>query len=226
MNLLRSLHTSMPASTIYLLRHGDSRQDGVRRYIGLTDHPLNQRGRAQAEYWHSELMTVPFERIFCSTLSRSIETAAIIAQGQQAEVQTLANLQEISLGAWEGLPIDEVRRNNPEEYELRGVSLADHRPPGGESFNDVAIRVLPIFEELVLRSTGNLLIVGHAGVNRVILCHILNIPRENLFNLQQDYGCLNIIDSAKTGLQPRHINIQPLFFAGVIKKQNVGSLQL
>ena len=208
----------MPASTIYLLRHGDSRQDDVRRYIGQTDHPLNQTGRTQAEYWRRELLTVPFERIFCSTLSRSIETAGIIASGQKTAVQVLTNLQEISLGEWEGLPIDEVRRCNPDEYVRRGASLAEHRPPGGESFDHVAMRVLPLFEELVHSSTGNVLIVGHAGVNRVILCHILNIPRENLFNLQQDYGCLNIIDSAEAGLHPRHINIQPLFFTRVTKK--------
>ena len=208
----------MPASAIYLLRHGDSRQDDVRRYIGQTDHPLNLTGQAQAEYWRGELLTVPFERIYCSTLRRSIETATIIASEQKPAVQALANLQEICLGAWDGLPIDEVRRCKPVEYERRGASLAGHRPPEGESFNDVALRVLPLFEELVDSSTGNVLIVGHAGVNRIILCHILNIPRENIFNLQQNYCCLNIIDSAMTGLHPRHINIQPLFFTGVTKK--------
>ncbi|MFA7405576.1 MAG: histidine phosphatase family protein [Pelobacteraceae bacterium] len=35
--------------TVYLLRHGDSRPDEVRRFIGRTDHPLNETGRAQAE---------------------------------------------------------------------------------------------------------------------------------------------------------------------------------
>jgi alpha-ribazole phosphatase len=199
----------MPADTIYLLRHGDSRQDDVRRYIGQTNHPLNRTGRDQAEYWRRELRTVPFERIFSSTLSRSMETATIIAQEQKVAVLALANLQEISMGAWDGLPIDEVHRHNPEEYERRGASLADYRPPGGESFNDLAARVLPLFEEIVHNSTGNLLIVGHAGVNRIILCHLLNLPRERLFELKQDYGCLNSIDRTETGLLPLTINILP-----------------
>jgi broad specificity phosphatase PhoE len=63
-------------------------------------------------------------------------------------------------------------------YERRGASPADYRPPGGESFNDLAARVLPLFEEIVHDSTGNLLIVGHAVDNRIILCHLLNLPRK------------------------------------------------
>jgi len=43
-------------------------------------------------------------------------------------------------------------------------------------------------------SLGNIVIVAHGGVNRVILCHLLGIPLENIFRIEQDYGCLNIIE--------------------------------
>jgi probable phosphoglycerate mutase len=40
---------------------------------------------------------------------------------------------------------------------------------------------------------GNILIVGHAGINRLLLCHMLGMPIENLFRFSQDYACINII---------------------------------
>lgn len=183
----------MPASTIYLLRHGDSRQDDVKRYIGQTDQPLNATGRAQAAFWQRELATVPFQRIFCSDLCRTIETARTIAEGRTQKIEIIPDLREINLGAWDGLPVEQIRCNNPDEYKRRGAALADHRPPGGESFNDLADRVLPLFDRIVAASTGTILIVAHAGVNRVILCHILGLPRAELFTLKQEYGCLNVL---------------------------------
>ena len=201
----------MPANAIYLLRHGDSRTDDVKRYIGRTDNPLNVTGRAQAEFWRKELQDITFQGIFCSTLRRSQETASIIAEGRETAVQALIPLQEINMGSWENLPLDELRRNAPEEYERRGANLAEHRPPGGESFHDLASRVLPLFRELGSTTTGNLLIVGHAGVNRVILCHLLNLPTKNLFQIRQEYGCLNIIHRTETGLLPYLINIFALY---------------
>ncbi|UCG65149.1 MAG: histidine phosphatase family protein, partial [Deltaproteobacteria bacterium] len=40
----------------------------------------------------------------------------------------------------------------------------------------------------------DILILGHKGVNRVILCHILDMDLSKVFSFEQDYGCLNIID--------------------------------
>lgn len=199
----------MPADTVYLLRHGDSRQDDVRRFIGRSDQPLNAAGRAEAAYWQHELAAIPFQGLFCSDLWRSVETAGIIARGIGTPVQRLPELREIDLGSWDGMPMDEIRRRYPEEYAQRGADLAGHAPPEGESFNDLARRVLPLFHELVLGSSGTILIVGHAGVNRVILSHLLNIARNDIFQIPQDYGCLNIIDCSANGMVPRRINLLP-----------------
>jgi alpha-ribazole phosphatase len=194
-------------TTIYLLRHGDSRQDDVKRYIGQADLPLNGSGRAQAAGWQQELAAVPMQRIFSSDLSRSFETACIVAEGRTEPVQPLARLREINLGGWDGRSMDEVRLFNPFEYEKRGADMVYYRPPGGECFADVAARVIPLFEELVRGVQGNVLIVGHAGVNKVILCHILGMPLANLFRMRQDYGCLNVIDCGRDGMRLRGMNM-------------------
>jgi probable phosphoglycerate mutase len=85
--------------------------------------------------------------------------------------------------------------------------MAGYRPPGGESFADLSDRVLPAFERVVRESEGDLLIVGHAGVNRVILSRLLGMPLAHLFRLGQGYGCLNILESDADAWIVRGLNI-------------------
>jgi len=196
-------------SVVYLLRHGDSRQDAVRRYIGQSDDPLNETGRIQAERWQRELRAIPLRRFFCSDLRRSVETARIILGDRAGQVTVLPGMREISMGRWEGLPMEEVRCTLPEEYERRGARPDCHRPPGGENFIDLRERVLPLFETILRDESGPALLVGHAGVNRVILCHLLGMPLDNLFRLRQDYGCMNIIVREKGSLRVDAMNLRP-----------------
>jgi broad specificity phosphatase PhoE len=46
----------------------------------------------------------------------------------------------------------------------------------------------------IIHHESNIVIVAHGGVNRVILCHFLGIPLENIFRIEQDYGCVNVIE--------------------------------
>ncbi|MFA7406118.1 MAG: histidine phosphatase family protein, partial [Pelobacteraceae bacterium] len=124
-----------------------------------------------------------------------------------ASLTILPGLREIDLGGWDGVPISEVRQRFPNEYERRGANLIGYRPPGGESFADLSARVLPVFENTVSIAGNNLLIVGHAGVNRVLLCHLLGIPPANLFRLEQEYGCLNIMRRTAGAWVVRRVNI-------------------
>ena len=55
----------------------------------------------------------------------------------------------------------------------------------------------------------NVLIVGHAGVNRLVVCDVLGIPAANLHSIGQDYGCLNIIEFAETSTRLRLLNFTP-----------------
>jgi alpha-ribazole phosphatase len=183
---------------IYLLRHGEIDLSGKKRYVGQVDLPLTQKGESQAQWWQQALADSPLSRIYCSDLMRSWQTAHIVAGSRQVRVQVMPQLREIDLGEWDGLSMDEVKNRFPEEWQRRGQDLVTYRSPGGESFADVNARVVPLFEQIVqAQQEGNDLIVGHSGVNRVILCHILSIPLSNLFRLGQDYGSLSIIDNEK-----------------------------
>lgn len=194
---------------IYLLRHGAVEGHEERRFIGQFDLPLCENGLRQVRWWQKALADISFDRIFCSDLTRSCDTARIIAGTRERPIEIMPQLREIHLGEWEGLSVAEVRRRFPEEYERRGRNLSDYRLPGGESFNDLRKRIVPVFERIFSEMEGHILIVGHAGVNRTILCHLLGMPLENLFRLGQDYGSLNIIECNEGSLRVKSINIPP-----------------
>ncbi len=88
-------------------------------------------------------------------------------------------LRELSLGRWEGLTFDKVQWKYPGDYNARGMDIVNFRPPEGESFLDCSFRVIPTFYEILSSTRGNILVVGHAGVNRIILSQALGKPMDS-----------------------------------------------
>lgn len=184
--------------TIYLLRHGESDTSEKKCFIGQRDLPLSRKGIEQAYSRQKELADLVFDRIYCSDLRRAYETAKILIENRQITIHPIPGLREIALGEWEGLSMSRIRSDSPQEWQKRGENMSRYRPPGGESFADLYSRVIPVFEDIVRQPGENCLIVAHAGVNRMILCHILEMPLANLFRLGQDYLGMNIIDCKDT----------------------------
>ena len=202
-------HLTPTTRAVYLMRHGAVEgAKAPRRYIGQTDLVLSAAGRRQCDKWKGILDSVAFETIICSDLRRSVETAALIAGHRAVDIRTEPALREIYLGAWEGLTFESIKKRYPQEFDRRGQSIATHRPPDGESFADLAQRVLPVFHNLAAQSTGPMLVVGHGGVNRVILSHLLEMPLEAIFLLGQDYAAMNLLIPYRNTFRVQGLNIQ------------------
>ncbi len=198
---------SISERCIYLLRHAEPLvEPGGRRYIGQTDPPLSPFGIGQAQRWREYFGNKAIEFFFSSDLQRAAHTARIIAEGRHAEVLLLPELRELNLGAWEGMTFDEVRCRDPEGFARRGRDPVHYRPTGGESFDELRRRAVPAFERIMAQATGRVLVVGHAGVNRVILCHLLGMPLAHLFRLGQDHAGLNVVEILPSGLRVRAVN--------------------
>ena len=87
-------------------------------------------------------------------------------------------------------------------------NIVNFSPPGdGESIAQLSQRVIACLEKILHDQKGkHFLILGHGGVNRVILCHTLGLELSRFFRLQQDYGCLNIIDYYPDSPQVKLLN--------------------
>jgi alpha-ribazole phosphatase len=180
---------------LYLVRHGQVADGHTQRYHGNNDIGLSPAGMRQLENLAARLKSALLAAVYASDLSRSRQGAEILGRERRLAVQTVPEFREINFGVWEGLTFAEIAERFPEELEGRFSDLAGYRIPGGESLTDLSDRVLPKLKEILARHDGQALaLVAHAGVNRVILCDALNLPLAHLFRLDQNYGCLNIID--------------------------------
>jgi probable phosphoglycerate mutase len=192
--------------TIYLLRHGEIPGHSPRRMVGQTELALTGRGREQMRWTAGRLKDAGIDRLVASPLGRCRESAGILGAvlGLSPEIEPA--LREIAMGAWEGMTVTEIRRHFPGSYEARGKDIAIFRPPAGESFVDLSDRVWPVFLEILQGPAENIAIVGHAGVNRVLLCRLLGMPLSLLFRLRQDYACINVIRWRDEGFELELLN--------------------
>ncbi|MTI57779.1 alpha-ribazole phosphatase [Geosporobacter ferrireducens] len=176
---------------IYLIRHGKIDVGEEKRYIGITDLPLSSEGINQAGQLSEYFFHISIEKVYVSPLIRCVQTSEIIVGSRNIESVLLEELKEINMGDWEGKSFAYIKNRFPEQYENRGKHIDTFIPPGGESFYQLQQRVMPAFESIIRSTVGNVLVIAHAGVNRVILSNFLGLPLQEILNVYQPYGCVN-----------------------------------
>jgi alpha-ribazole phosphatase len=193
---------------LYMVRHGQVvGYDGFPVY-GHTDVEMTDVGIMQMEHLAERLRLVNISAIYSSDLKRSFRGARIIARYHDALLHTLPELREMHFGDWEGMTLTEIRERFPDELEKRKTDLVNYQNPGeGESIENLSERVMNCFKGILKDQKGNdIVVVGHGAVNRVILCHALDLDLNRMFKIHQDYGCLNIIDYFPDSTLVRMIN--------------------
>jgi probable phosphoglycerate mutase len=83
---------------------------------------------------------------------------------------------------------------------------ADDGVPDGDADNGADSEAAGVTDDTGGSGPANLLIVAHAGLIRVLLCHILGMPVANLFRLAQDFACLNTVVREREAFRVLGIN--------------------
>ena len=144
----------IPRRRFLYLRHGETDWNAEGRAQGLSDVPLNERGRDQARDAARLLATFDIGAVIASPLARARETASIVAEARALP------LHEVAFGEREG----EVMGAWYEDW-LEGRST----PTGGESFDQLAARGAAVLaRHLAGDQTAPLLFVAHGALFRAI----------------------------------------------------------
>ena len=184
-----------PRTRIHLIRHGQVVGHDQKRYNGQVDVALTDLGIEHYHRLRERLSDTPISACYTSDLTRCVTGANIICEQFRIEPVRRRELRELNIGVWEGLVWQEIQKNWPDEWQARLADLVHYRVPGGENVLDVNARVMPVINEVVERHKGQeVLIVGHGGVNRIVLLNAIGAPLAGMFNIEQNYGCYNIID--------------------------------
>ncbi|SMH51484.1 histidine phosphatase family protein [Maritimibacter sp. HL-12] len=140
---------------IWWVRHGPTHRKDM---IGWTDAPADLSDTEALSRLAAYLPDAP---VVSSDLSRAVATADAIL-GARPRLGHLPGLRELNFGAWEGRSAAELYDEAPEIMTAYWNDPASIRPPGGESFTDLAARVNDALDALA--EHPRVIAVAHFGV--------------------------------------------------------------
>ncbi|OYY93716.1 MAG: histidine phosphatase family protein [Hydrogenophilales bacterium 28-61-23] len=160
-------------TTFDFLRHGEP--VGGKKYRGQIDDPLSEKGWAQMRAATSAER--PWSAIVSSPLSRCLAFAHELSASVALPVHVDARLAEVGFGVWEGKTAEQIKRQDPDCIFNFKRDPVGNRPEGAEPLADFFGRVVAAYEDLHERYAGqHVLVVAHAGVIRMAICHALGLP--------------------------------------------------
>ncbi len=184
------------ATRLFLVRHGATKLTAEDRFSGAVGVDLSDDGRSQVSGLARRLASEKISAVYCSPLSRTVETATILAEPHGLPVINRDGLREISHGRWEGLTRPEVEKRYPDEYASWEADPFTFAPVEGESGLGVLARALPVIREIVVAHAGsNILVVSHKATLRLLLSSLLGFDARGYRDrLDQSPACLNVVD--------------------------------
>ena len=180
---------------LLLLRHGQTDLSRQRRYSGRGNPELTDTGRRQAADAARYLAAKGgISAVVSSPLQRAHDTAKAAADALGLAVQVDDDLTETDFGQWEGLTFSEAAERHPDVHGrwLRDTSLP---APGGESFDEVALRVERVRDRIITdHGPSTVLVVSHVTPIKTLLRLALGAGTSVLFRLHLDLASLSIAE--------------------------------
>ena len=185
---------------LYVIRHGQTDWNAERRLQGQKDIDLNAIGREQARQNGIDLREIlafenqPFDFV-ASPLRRTRETMEIAREAMglpPKDYRTDERLVEVSVGAWEGFTLKELKATEPERLAERKAGKWDFIPPGedAESYEILSWRVGSWLTS-VERPT---VCVTHGGVIRSLFRLIGDVAKEEAAEIPIPQDCILKVD--------------------------------
>lgn len=172
-----------------MIRHGQP--EWVRDGLNVTDPPLTDLGRRQAEALAARLAAEPFDEILVSPLERARQTAAPLYSAVARAERIDPWLEEIRDPLWHGTPAEKAEQAY-REMRQRPVEQRWHGLDGGESIREFTARIhrgatsflsergvervdhdLPMWS--IADPGRRIALVAHAGTNSVTIAHLLGL---------------------------------------------------
>ncbi len=164
-------------TTIYLVRHGETKANKLEIVMGTSDILLDAQGKKNAKHVGEKLKAtqVKPDAVYASDLKRASTTAEIIVQeiGFEKSIQKEKKLREINYGDLEGMPVHKAKKLVPQYHDKDPKD----KIPGGESYQELYERVNSVFRKIVKENQGKtIIIVTHLRPIQCILSYYNQWP--------------------------------------------------
>jgi len=179
---------------LLLVRHGQTELNRESRFRGMSDIPLNERGRAEALAVARLLEDQAVGTVYTSPVPRSVETAELIARATGSDVIPDDGLIDIDYGGWQGLTVAEAEREFGAammENWMRDTGRFEF--PGGDRMADVRARVAPALLEIAGENAGGTVAaVTHMAVLKVCFLVTMGLGFEWFWKVGIDNGSVSL----------------------------------
>jgi len=168
---------------LYIIRHGESISNINKRFSGITDVELSHLGKEQARSAGLNLNGLNISQIYSSPLKRAYETAKIISEENNIDVQSIkvdGRLIEVNFGIFENMTWEEMLIDYKNEAESWAKAGFRYKFPEGESYEDIISRVSGFIDNV----PDNSVIVSHFGVIQGILLYYKIADYDSLWDFK------------------------------------------
>jgi broad specificity phosphatase PhoE len=154
---------------LVLARHGETEWSATGKHTSVTDVPLLESGRRDAERLGARLAGREFALVLTSPRERARETARLSGLGDAAQVDD--DLVEVDYGEYEGRTTPEIREERP------GWSVWTDGSPDGETVEEVGVRADRVIER-ALAAGGDVAVFAHGHLLRILAARWIGLPAD------------------------------------------------
>ncbi|MGN0354973.1 MAG: bifunctional adenosylcobinamide kinase/adenosylcobinamide-phosphate guanylyltransferase [Muricoprocola sp.] len=182
---------------IYLIRHGQTSGNLLKRYIGVTDEPLCREGIENIQSKKEQYTFLP-QRLYVSPMKRCRETAQILFEGMEQVI--VEDLRECDFGTFENKNYLELEGNPA--YQEWIDSNATLPFPQGESKEDFQKRCVDAFDQILEEARQKqyhaIALVIHGGTIMSIL-EKYGVPKKKYYEFSVENGCGYVLTESESG---------------------------
>ena len=172
-------------TTIYLIRHTEIYNPN-KLCVGQSEIPLAENFTVTFDWIKERLPSTNTIKFFSSPLRRCSKLAQYLSDEKN---QIDERLRDQSFGLWEMQAWDQIAAKEVEKYQNDFVNFC---PKKGENLLDVNERIHDFLSAILSDDEqSEIVLLTHALPIRLILAEALEIPLENIFSLQIDYGSIS-----------------------------------
>ena len=160
-------------TTLYFIRHAESRGNEAHRLVGHLDNDVSELGMLELDRLAERFRYISLYSIYASPLTRTQKTAAAVNRYHELEIHTDRRLIELYIGLWEGQSWDELPILYPElYYKVWRGSMCDFSAPDGEPMAECYKRVGEAVDEIAAQNDGkSVAVVSHGCALRNFYAH-------------------------------------------------------
>lgn len=183
------------ANTFYIVRHGQTNWNILGKTQGHGNSDLTQKGEEQARELSEAMINYPIDYIYSSDLGRAVQTAQIVGDKLGLKVNQTSSLREMGFGVWEGLLIDQIKKDHANTYDIWRNQPHLVNIEGGETLHIIKERTDDFIKEINEKyDNKHIMLVSHSVTVRVMLLSFLDSSMENIYRIKQDNTALNIVE--------------------------------